>query len=459
MVSPGCLASMEAATSAVVSEPETGSAFSSTRNTRSASPSKASPMSAPCSSTAAFRSTRFSGWIGSAGWFGKFPSSSGKRISTVKGSRSNTMGTTSPPMPLAVSATTLSGRSEPTSTKDTTWSAHSSRRFCSLHLPVRGGIGAPTNSSAPASMSAKPVSRPIGRAPDRHNLRPLYWAGLCDAVNMAPGESRWPDAKYMKSVEAMPRSTMSTPSARTPSENAAESATPVSRISRATRICGASAKRAMARPMARHMSASSWSGTVPRTRYALKTWSMRLTGPHHRWPARRAENVRHPAGPVHDSVDDGAPARRNGDDGDQDEGGMGDHVHAQAPGAVRDRGQDHAEDGQARQLHPFAVGQAEEQPVDDHGQDDSGGTGPAGRPQLREQADEPLQEQPAEEQLLHGRGEEHGEDRDHDEPATVGASRQLLRGAVEVVDVVLERGVDDGHEDLAPDADRDPDQV
>ena len=37
------------------------------------------------------------------------------------------------------------------------------------------------------------------------------------------------------------------------------------------------------------------------------------------------------------------------------------------------------------QLYPLAVGQAEEQPVDDHGQDDSGDTGAADRPQLREQ--------------------------------------------------------------------------
>ena len=46
-------------------------------------------------------------------------------------------------------------------------------------------------------------------------------------------------------------------------------------------------------------------------------------------------------------------------------------------------GQDHAEDGQARQLHQLAMGQAEEEPVDDHGQDDSGGTGAAGCPELR----------------------------------------------------------------------------
>ena len=75
------------------------------------------------------------------------------------------------------------------------------------------------------------------------------------------------------------------------------------------------------------------------------------------------------------------PLASDGDDGDQVEAGVGDHVHAQPPGAVRDGGQDHAEDGQAGQLHPLAVGQAEEEPVDDHGQDDSGGTGAAGCPQ------------------------------------------------------------------------------
>ena len=100
---------------------------------------------------------------------------------------------------------------------------------------------------------------------ERHSFRPLYRAGLCDAVNMAPGASRCPEAKYKKSVEAMPRSVTSTPSARTPSENARASSTPDSLMSRVTRISGAPAKRAMARPIARHMSASSWSGTVPRT--------------------------------------------------------------------------------------------------------------------------------------------------------------------------------------------------
>ena len=58
---------LTAATIAVVVEPLIGWAFSSIRKTRSASPSKARPMSAPLSSTRRWRSTRLSGLSGSAG--------------------------------------------------------------------------------------------------------------------------------------------------------------------------------------------------------------------------------------------------------------------------------------------------------------------------------------------------------------------------------------------------------
>ena len=95
--------------------------------------------------------------------------------------------------------------------------------------------------------------------------------------------------------------------------------------------------------------------------------------------------------------------------------------------------------GQSRQLHPFAVGQAEEEPVDDHGQDDAGGTGAAGRPQRREQPDERLEEQAAEEQLLHGGAKSTVAMAMTMKPPPCDAARQLLRGPVEVVDVVLER--------------------
>ena len=81
---------------------------------------------------------------------------------------------------------------------------------------------------------------------------------------MAPGASRRPEAKYKKSVEAIPRSVTAAPSARAPSAKAADSSTPEGRMSRTTSRRGRLVNRATAVPMARHRSASSWSGTVPR---------------------------------------------------------------------------------------------------------------------------------------------------------------------------------------------------
>src|SRR5690242_4408052 len=77
----------------------------------------------------------------------------------------------------------------------------------------------------------------------------------------------------MRSVEAIPRSTTSTPCERTPSANAPASSGPSGRMSRATSTVGAPAKRANAAPTARHNGPSIWSGTVPRMSYALKTAS------------------------------------------------------------------------------------------------------------------------------------------------------------------------------------------
>jgi hypothetical protein len=76
MVAPGSRASSLVAISAVITEGETSSPRSSTTKHRSASPSKASPMSAWCSVTAACRSRRFSGSMGLASWFGNVPSRS-----------------------------------------------------------------------------------------------------------------------------------------------------------------------------------------------------------------------------------------------------------------------------------------------------------------------------------------------------------------------------------------------
>ena len=133
---------------AVVVDPERGWAWSSTRNTRSASPSKASPTSAPTSSTRAWRSLRFSGWMGSGGWLGKEPSSSAYISSTSKGRPVKTSGATSPPMPLPASATTLRGRSTPRSTNERTWSPNSPSRSREETEPAAGVGRASSEASA-----------------------------------------------------------------------------------------------------------------------------------------------------------------------------------------------------------------------------------------------------------------------------------------------------------------------
>ena len=74
------------ATIAVMALGLTGSPRSSMTKQRSASPSKAIPMSAPCSRTAACRSRRFSGSSGFASWLGKVPSSSKYRSTISSGS-------------------------------------------------------------------------------------------------------------------------------------------------------------------------------------------------------------------------------------------------------------------------------------------------------------------------------------------------------------------------------------
>src|SRR3954451_21679477 len=71
----------------------------------------------------------------------------------------------------------------------------------------------------------------MGAAPARHILMPLYWAGLWLAVNIAPGTSSDPAAKYSRSVEPSPASITSTPRLITPSAKARDSGTDDSRMS------------------------------------------------------------------------------------------------------------------------------------------------------------------------------------------------------------------------------------
>ena len=104
--------------------PETNSPVPSMKKQRSASPSQAMPMSAFCATTASTMSRRFSSMSGFASWFGNRPSMSKQSLVVRQGSRSNSFGATSPPMPLPASSTTLNGLMIDGSMNDMTWSTY-----------------------------------------------------------------------------------------------------------------------------------------------------------------------------------------------------------------------------------------------------------------------------------------------------------------------------------------------
>ena len=162
-------------------------------------------------------------------------------------------------MPLAVSTTTRRGLRAVVSTKERTWATYSASRSRRVRRPGAGAGAGSGSARTMASIWPSPVSAPTGAAPARHILMPLNSAGLCEAVNTAPGRSRRPEAKYITSVEHSPMSTTSTPWASTPSTKAAASPAPWGRMSRPTTTDSAPldrANRAKAPPMARQAPAS-----------------------------------------------------------------------------------------------------------------------------------------------------------------------------------------------------------
>src|SRR5690606_5501397 len=137
---------------------------------------------------------------------------------------------------------------------------------------------------ARSRMRASPLSWPIGRAPARQSFTPLYSAGLWLAVNIAPGRSRLPEAKYSRSVEPRPTSITPAPPAWMPSANAAANPGEDSRMSRATTTVPAASlpSRSIntnAVPNARATSSCSSSGTTPRMSYALTMRSSESAAP------------------------------------------------------------------------------------------------------------------------------------------------------------------------------------
>src|SRR3954453_9741390 len=164
-----------------------------------------------------------------------------------------------------------------------------------------------TGRETASRISCSPVSAPMGLAPARQSLMTLYCAGLWLAVNIAPGRPRSPEAKYSWSVDASPIISTSAPASAAPVANAAARAGEVGRMSCPTTIADAAQTRTNAAPVRRASSSSIWSGTVPRTSYALKTacvfaGSVVLTGRGYRPgsarpPSLRGEHAQVPAAP------------------------------------------------------------------------------------------------------------------------------------------------------------------
>src|SRR5918996_1649848 len=266
---PGARASSRTAIRAVSVEGLTGSPRSSTTKHRSASPSNASPRSAPCSITVAWRSRRLAGSIGLASWLGNEPSSSKYSRTTVRPATSSTDGTVCPAMPFAASTTTVSGRMPERSTRPRRYAPYSAST--SRYSTTPGGSATSNEPiSASSRTCASPVSCPTGAAPARQSLIPLYWAGLWLAVNMAPGSPSRPLAKYSWSVDASPMWMTSAPREVTPSANAADSGSEDGRMSCPTTTApGPSRTSTNAAPTSRAIPSCSSSGTTPRMSYAF----------------------------------------------------------------------------------------------------------------------------------------------------------------------------------------------
>ena len=147
------------------------------------------------------------GSSGFASWFGKVPSSS-KYSSSIRSGRSVEHGGHGVPGHPVAGVDDHVQRADrgQVDQRSVRYSAYAASRSCSRTVP--GTLGDPERLAVEqclrvvADLAPGPMSRLIGTAPGRQVLIPLYVAGLCEAVNIAPGRFSTPEAKYSRSVEA-----------------------------------------------------------------------------------------------------------------------------------------------------------------------------------------------------------------------------------------------------------------
>ena len=175
--------------------------------------------------------------MGSAGWLGKVPSSSPKRISSSNGRPSKTLGTTSPPCRWRCRPRPCSGRRAAVSTNDRTWLGVLVEQVALL---VAAGLGAVVGARRERFLGrvadlGQAGVLPDGLGPGQAELDPVvagrvvrggeHRTGRVEAARGEVHACRWTPGRGRR---RWPRRT------RAPAVKAAESASPDARMSRAT---------------------------------------------------------------------------------------------------------------------------------------------------------------------------------------------------------------------------------
>ena len=273
IVAPGSLASSRAAISAVSVDGETARPRSSTRKQRSASPSKARPMSAPSATTRACRSTQVLrldrvGLVVGEGAVELEVHRHQLGLSR-RGVEDGRRGV--PGHAVAGVDHDLERAARRPGRGESRCAAYASSTSRWVMRARRSAVGRGRPRATRSRISARPVSMPIGWAPARHILMPLYCAGLWLAVNIAPGVAEVAGGEVELVGRGQPdhhHVGARLGGARGERAGEARRAGPhvVADHDRSSRRSPATKARARARAS----SSSSWSGTVPRTSYALK---------------------------------------------------------------------------------------------------------------------------------------------------------------------------------------------
>src|SRR5262245_7493969 len=257
---------------AMMWSPSTSSPAASTRSTRSASPSKATPTSAPSAATLRASS---SGWVEPQPALMFVPSGSAWMTSTSTPSSDRTPGATTDADPWAQSTTARSpAKSRPPSVPDTAarypaCAEAETVRTAPTPAPVGASGGRPGAASPSrrwsSSSSRSSTSSASLRPPAANSLMPLSANGLCDAETTAAGAPAVTDHQATSGVGATPSSSTSAPSLTSPAHRAASSIGPERRVSRPMAKRSPPSTRAAARPSASASSGVRSALATPRT--------------------------------------------------------------------------------------------------------------------------------------------------------------------------------------------------